>query len=70
MQEYSRLSNLSLLQVFVSTSEHDIGDTITQNLVSFLKQFLCSFIVVVQVLTHSNELRTLSREYKCFHFTI
>ena len=37
VKEYGRLSNFSLTQVFVCAVEHDIGDTIAQNIVCFLE---------------------------------
>ena len=68
MEEYGRLSHLRLLQFLVCSLEHDIGNTITKNLVCFLKKFLCKRVVIIQILTHAYKLRSLSGKYKCFHF--
>ena len=68
MQENGRLGNLGLLQILVSTSKHNVGNAVAENLVSLFKQFLCSLVVVIQVLTHTNKLCPLSGENKCFHF--
>ena len=68
MKENGRLCHLRLLQVLVCTFEHDVGNAITQNVVSLLKQIFCCGVVVVQVLTHTYELCSLSGKNKCFHF--
>ena len=68
MQEDCRLRDLCLLQVIVGAFEHDIRDSVTQNLVGFLKKFLSCCVVVVEILTHPYELSSLSGKNKCFHF--
>ena len=70
MQEDGRLCHLRLLQVVVGTGKHDVGDAITKNVVSFLKEFLSQWVVVVQILTHSYKLCSLSGKNKCFHFLL
>ena len=70
MQEYGGLCHLGLFQIFVSTLKHDVGNAITQNLVSLLKQFFCLLIVVVQVLAHTYKLCSLSGKNKCFHYLL
>src|SRR5690606_1389972 len=68
MQENCGLRNFRLFKVFLRTIKHDIGNSKTQNIVCFFEQSFCFFIKVVQVLPHSNELRSLSREnVSCFH---
>ena len=70
MEEHGRLSNLSLLEFIVGTVEHNVGDAITENIISFLKKLFCLWIVVVEVFTHTYELGSLSGKYKCFHLKI
>ena len=67
MQENCRLGNFCLLQLLIGTVEHDLGYVVTKNIISFLEKFLCQRIVVVQVFTHTYELRSLSGKNKCFH---
>ena len=69
MEEYCRLGNLRLLQIVVGSLEHNVGDTVSQNVVSLIKQFFCLNVVFVQVLAHTYKLCSLSGEYKCFHFS-
>ena len=68
MEEHGRLSNLGLLQLVVGTGKHNISNLETENLIGLIKEFFCQRIVVIKVLTHSYELRTLTWENKCFHF--
>ena len=70
MEEYSRLGNLSFLQLIVGSGEHDISNLEAENLVGLIKKFFCQCVVIVEILTHTYELRTLSRENKCFHFIL
>ena len=67
MEEYSWLGNLGLAKVFVCTFEHNICDAVSEDIVSFFKQFSSQFRVFIQIFAHSNELGTLTWEYKCFH---
>ena len=68
VQEYSGLSDLGLLQVILGAFKHEVGNAETQHLIGFLKQFFGLGVVVIQVLAHTDKLRTLTGEYECFHF--
>ena len=70
MKEYCRLGNLGFLQLIVGSGEHDISNLEAENLVGLIKKFFCQCVVIVEILTHTYELRTLSRENKCFHFIL
>ena len=68
VEEYSRLCNLSFLQLLVGASKHNICNLEAEDLVGLIEKFFCQCVVVVEVLAHTYELRTLTRENKCFHF--
>ena len=72
MEEDGGLSNLRLLQFLVCSLEHNVSNTISKNVVCFLKKFLGKGIVLIKILTHTYKLCSLSGKYKCFHifFTI
>jgi hypothetical protein len=40
MKEYGRLGNFSLAQVFICSVEHNISNTIPEDIICFLKKFL------------------------------
>ena len=65
VEEYGGLGDAGLLQFFVRTGEHDVGDAETEDLVGFLEEFLRSRNVVVEVFAHSDGLGALAREYVC-----
>ena len=67
VQEDRRLGYFRLLELFVGSGEHDIGDREAENFVGFFEQFFCKGNVVVQVFAHSDELGALTREYVCVH---
>ena len=69
MKEDCRLCHLRLLQVFVCAIKHDVRDAISQNVISFLKKFLCKGICIVKILTHAYKLCSLSGKNKCFHLS-
>ena len=66
VEEYCRLSHLSLAKIFIGTVKHQVGDAESKNVISFFKHFTGHGIVIV-VLAHTYELRTLTGEYKCLH---
>ena len=71
MQEHCRLGDFSLTQFLISAVEHDIGYPEAKNFVGLLKQFVSEGIALVEVLSHSDELCTLTGKNKCFHlFTL
>lgn len=67
MEEYGGLCHLGLTQVLVCTGKHEVCDAESENLVCLLEHLFCNRIIVIQVFAHSDELGTLSWEYKCFH---
>ena len=69
MQEHGRLCHLRLLQLFCRTIEHDVGDSEAKYFVSLVEEFASLFVLLIQILAHSNKLGALSGEYKCFHFS-
>ena len=68
MEEYGRLGDFGLFQLFVCAFKHNVCDAETEDLVGFLKHFVSHLVGVVQFFAHSYELGTLSGEYKCFHY--
>ena len=67
MEENGRLSHLRLLQFISRSIKHDVSYPKSENLICFVKEFLCQCVVLVQILTHSYKLGTLPWKYKCFH---
>ena len=67
MQEDGRLRDLRLLQLLVGTAEHDVRDAVAKDVVGLLEKFFRYWVVVVELLAHTDELCPLSGEYKCFH---
>ena len=67
VEENGGLSDLRLLQILVGTLEHDVGDAISKNIICLLKKFLCQWVVVVKILTHTYKLCSLSGKNECFH---
>ena len=56
VQEYSRLGNISLLQLLVCACKHDISDFEAEDFVGLVKQFFCQWIIVVELLAHADKL--------------
>ncbi len=67
VKEDSRLSNFSLAEIFVGAIEHQVSDAEAKNIVGFLKHFASNGIVIIHIFSHSNKLRSLTGENKCFH---
>ena len=64
MKKYGRLRNFRLLQVIFTTGEHNIRDTEPCDLIRLLKQLLRKSAILIKVLSHSRELRSLSWKNK------
>ena len=65
VQEDGRLGHFGLFQFFGCAVEHDIRDAKSEDLVRFFKEGFCLLIAVIQVLSHTGKLRTLSGKYIC-----
>ena len=60
------LRDTSGLELFVRALEHDAGYLESEDIVGLVKQLTCERTALVEVLSHSGELRPLSGEYICF----
>src|SRR5688572_5108337 len=67
VNEYRKLRDFSLFQLFSSSLEHDLCDFKTQNNICLVDNRLSLGIRVVNILGHACELRALSGEDICFH---
>jgi len=68
VEEYGRLGDFSLFELFVRTGEHDVGDAETEDFVGLLEESLGFGNVVVEVFAHADGLSALTRKYVCvFH---
>ena len=70
VQEYSRLGNFGLTQIFVCSVKHQVGDIEAQYLVGLIEHLFGYGVIFVEVFSHTYKLRPLSGKYKCFHFLL
>lgn len=67
MKKYCRLSNFGFFELIISSCKHNIGYLEAKDLISLIEKFLCQRVLLIKIFTHTNKLRSLSWEYKCFH---
>ena len=70
MDKDSGLGNGGLAEIFVGTGKHEVGYAESEDFVGFLEKRAGFGVVVVELFAHADELRSLTREYICFHFGV
>src|SRR6478609_7962919 len=67
MNEDGRLSYLGLFKLVCSSTEHDIGNGITQYLIGLIKQAFYFRVCIIDLFTHAGKLCSLSGKYISLH---
>lgn len=70
MQEHCGLCYFCLLELLVSSIEHDVSDTKSENVVCFLKELFGDGVLFIKVFAHAYELCSLARKYECVHYKV
>ena len=72
MEKHCRLGDLGLLEVVGCAFKHHVGNIKSENLIGLVEHLAGLGIILVKILAHAGELRSLAGKYKSFftHFEI